>query len=95
MVKIILDSIPEEIELKETVTEGSVMQGIYNFTYVENEKHSDDQCILYKDKYGKMYAIIRKTTLIGLVDKGKRLGKSPYQSLKEAGFIKDPMNDFY
>ena len=30
-----------------------------------------------------------------IIDKGKEEGKSPYESLKEAGYIKNPMDDFY
>lgn len=30
-----------------------------------------------------------------IIDKGKEEGKSPYESLKEAGYIKNPMDEFY
>jgi hypothetical protein len=33
--------------------------------------------------------------LRGIIYKGKEDGKSPYQSLKESGYIKDPMDEFF
>lgn len=35
------------------------------------------------------------SSLMEIVDKGKELGKSPYESLKEAGYIKNPMDEFF
>lgn len=38
---------------------------------------------------------IKDCSLLEIIDKGKSVGKDPYESLKEAGYIKNPIDDFY
>ncbi|WP_252249143.1 hypothetical protein [Clostridium sp. VAP23] len=38
---------------------------------------------------------MKESSLLDIIDKGKEVGKKPYEALKEAGYIKNPMDEFY